>query len=176
MRYYNQTTDEWYVEGTTMTRRISESEVFSGVPTVEQLIVWGFTAWIDPVPTPSQLLERAKSDKIEELESYDSSSAVNEFFLGGQSMWLTREERTQIDESINAYEGMGATQMTKYFGGIPYTFPLTVWKQMLNALIVYASEALNVTEAHKAAVMALESVEAVEAFDITEDYPPKLNF
>ena len=91
-------------------------------------------------------------------------------------MWLTREERTQIDESINAYEATGATEMTKYFGGVAYTFPLAQWKQMLNMLIVYASEALNVTEGHKAAVLALESIENVEAYDYTVGYPEKLVF
>lgn len=66
--------------------------------------------------------------------------------------------------------------MTKFFGGTPFTFPLITWRQMLNALIVYASEALNVTEAHKAAVNALETIEEVNAFDITEGYPNKLEF
>ena len=127
-------------------------------------------------PTDAELLANAKRAKISEISEYDRSSAVNSFRIDGQQMWLTREERTQIDESINAYDGMGATSMTKYFGGIPFTFTLVQWKQMLNALIVYASDALNVTEAHKAAVMAMATIEEVEAFDITAGYPEKLNF
>ena len=91
-------------------------------------------------------------------------------------MWLTRDERTQIDESINAYEATGATEMTKYFNGVPYTFTLVLWKQMLNALIVYASEALNVTEAHKAAISALTTIEEVEEYDFEQGYPEKLEF
>ena len=35
--------------------------------------------------------------------------------------------------------------------------------------------ALNVTEAHKAAVMAMDSVEDIENYDITQGYPQKLN-
>ena len=100
-------------------------------------------------------------------------------------MWLTREERTQIDESINAYEGVGATEMTKYFYGVPYTFSLTVWKQMLNALIVYASESLNNTERHKAAINAFKddpsdssntALDELIAYDFTTGYPQKLAF
>lgn len=127
-------------------------------------------------PTDAELLANAKRAKISDISEYDRSSAVNSFSIGGQQMWLTREERTQIDESISAYEGMGATSMTKYFGGIPFTFTLVQWKQMLNDLIVYASDALNVTEAHKAAVMAMTTIEEMEAFDITAGYPEKLNF
>lgn len=145
-------------------------------PTDEQMIAAGYTEYVEPEPTPEELMERAKQQKLFEIEEYDNSVNVNSFYLGEQQMWLTHDERTRIDESINAYEAQGATQMTKYFGGVSFTFPLTLWKQMLNALIVYASEALNVTEAHKAAVMAMETVEDVEAFDITEGYPEHPRF
>ena len=66
--------------------------------------------------------------------------------------------------------------MTRYFCGVPLTFTLEQWEQMLTKLLIYAGDALNVTESHKAAVMAMESVEDVEAFDITQGYPKKLVF
>lgn len=174
-RYYNSTTKKWYTEGQTMTEYINGA-LFSGVPSEEQLTAMGYVEYHEPEPTPEELLQRAKDSKIAEIEAYDASDAVNSFTINGQPMWLTREDRTQIDESINAYEAQGASTMTKYFGGVAYTFPLTAWKQMLNALIVYASEALNVTESHKAAVNALTTVEDVEAYDFTANYPTKLSF
>ena len=128
------------------------------------------------IPTEEELLEEAKLNKISDIDEYDQSENVNSFSILGNNMWLTREDRTQIDESINAYQGMGQTEMTKFFNGIPYTFPIATWRQMLNALIVYASEALNVTEAHKAAVNSLTTIEEVEAYDITSGYPNKLEF
>lgn len=60
--------------------------------------------------------------------------------------------------------------------GVAYTFPLTLWKQMLNTLIVYVSEALNVTEGHKAAIQALQTIQDVEDYDFTTGYPQKLVF
>ena len=153
---------------------LSDEQVafYESHPTASVKEVWDMQL----TPPPVRTLEQAKAEKIAEIEAYDESEAVNSFTIGNQTMWLTREDRTQIDESIAAYESMGATQMTKYFGGVPFTFPLTAWKQMLAALIVYASEALNVTEAHKTAVNALGTIEAVDAFDITADYPDKLSF
>ena len=47
---------------------------------------------------------------------------------------------------------------------------------MLDRLSVYASEALNVTEQHKAEVRALTSIEAVEEYDYKTEYPEKLSF
>ena len=45
---------------------------------------------------------------------------------------------------------------------------------MLNALEVYASEALNVTEAHRAAINALTSIEEIDEYDFTTGYPKKI--
>lgn len=47
---------------------------------------------------------------------------------------------------------------------------------MLSALELYALECYNVTAAHKANVMALESVGDVVAYDYESGYPDKLNF
>ena len=71
-RYYNSTTKEWYTEGNSLTRRV-DNGVFSGIPSVEQLTAWGFVEYIEPEPTPQQLLDRAKQEKIAELEIYDNS-------------------------------------------------------------------------------------------------------
>ena len=132
--------------------------------------------WVEPAPTPEQLLERAKATKIAELEVYDQSDAVDSFTINGQSMWLTVEERQQIATQISANEAVGRDNMTRWFGGHSFTFPLATWKQMLVALEVYAGDAINVTEAHKAAIEALATIEDVEAYDFTANYPTKLSF
>ena len=45
---------------------------------------------------------------------------------------------------------------------------------MLNAVEVYASEALNTTESHKAAINSLDSIEDIEEYDFTIGYPNKI--
>jgi hypothetical protein len=91
-------------------------------------------------------------------------------------MWLTVDERQQIATQISANEAVGRTEMTRWFGGQSFTFPLTAWKQMLVALEVYAGDALNVTEGHRAAINALDSIEAVEDYNFEVNYPSKLSF
>ena len=135
-KYYNATTHEWYNEGQSLTKRV-ENGVFTGIPSEEQLTQWGFVEWVEPAPTPAELLERAKASKIAELKVYDQSDAVDSFTINGQ---------------------------------------LATWKQMLVALEVYAGDAINVTEAHKAAIEALATIEDVEAYDFSANYPTKLSF
>ena len=121
-------------------------------------------------------LSDAIASKVAEINAYDRSAAVNNFTLGGTEMWLSFDERARIRQSIDAYRGEGMTEMTKWFNGKVFTFTLDTWQTMLDKLSVYASEALNVTERHKAEVKALTSIEAVEGYDYKIGYPEKLSF
>lgn len=117
----------------------------------------------------------AKRTKLMAINVYDQSDNVNQFMLGGVPMWLDAPTRQTLRISIETYQATGEETVTKWFGGQQFTFPTSAWLQMLNALEVYAAEALNVTEAHKAAVMTMDNVEDIEAYDITQGYPEKLN-
>ena len=174
-RYYNPTTHEWYTEGQSLTRKI-DNGVFSGIPSVEQLESWGFEEWVEPTPTPEELLARAKDNKIAELEAYDASEEVNSFSVDGKTMWLDAATRQQLRISLDAMQQAGRENVTKWFDGVEYTYPIDVWYYMLGQVEVYASDALNVTESHKAAINALESIDEVEDYNFQSGYPEKLSF
>jgi hypothetical protein len=124
-------------------------------------------------PTEDELLAAAKAKKIDEIAEFDASANVNAFTVNGIPMWLNHDQRSRLKASI---EVCTEQTMTKYFGGVAFTYPVEVWQQMLNAVELYADTCQTVTEAHKAAVNAITTVAAVEAFDITLDYPQKLSF
>lgn len=173
-KYYNSTTKEWYTEGNSITKYIDGS-LFSGIPSEQRLAEWGFEEYIEPTPTPEELLARAKASKIAELEAYNKSDAVDSFTINGKTMWLDHDLRQQLRISLDALSQAGRETVTKWFDGVEYTYPIDVWYYMLGLVEVYASDALNVTEAHKAAINALESIEDVEAYEFT-GYPDKLIF
>lgn len=144
-------------------------------PSEDILALAGYHEYVAPEPTQEELLAMAKEDALMRIDDHDQSEAVNQFYLGGIPMWLDAPTRQQLRLSIEAYQATGAEDVTKWFNGEAFTFPVALWLQMLSALEVYASEALNVTEAHKAQVNAMTTIEDVEAFDVTAGYPPKLN-
>lgn len=174
-KYYNENTKEWYTEGKSMTRKIDDG-VFSGIPSEQQLEQWGFKEWVEPTPTPEELLARTKAEKIAELEAYDGSDAVNSFNVEGKDMWLDAGIRQQLRISLDAMKALGRETVTKWFEGVEYVFPTDTWYQMLAAVEVYAADALNVTEKHRASINALRSIEEIEEYDFTEGYPEKLVF
>ena len=174
-RYYNPTTHEWYTEGNSITKNISNG-VFSGIPSVEQLESWGYEEWVEPTPTPEELLARAKASKIAELEAYNKSDAVDSFTINGKVMWLDHDLRQQLRISLDALSQAGRETVTKWFDGIEYTYAIDVWYYMLGQVEVYASDALNVTESHKAAINAKTTVKQVNSYNFKKNYPEKLVF
>lgn len=121
-------------------------------------------------------LPHLKSLLLHNITTYDTSLAVNSFTLGGKEMWLPKETRVGLVNSISIEKAAGKETTVLWFGGEKYELPVDTALQMLSALELYALECYNVTAAHKAAVSALASVEDIVAYDYTENYPEKLNF
>ena len=117
-----------------------------------------------------------KEEVIEQITEYDQSEDVNSFTLQGKQMWLPKETRVGLVNSITIEKNAGKKTTILWFGGEKYELPVDTALQMLSALELYALECYNVTAAHKAAVNALEGVEDVVAYDYTQGYPEKLNF
>ena len=113
---------------------------------------------------------------LHNIETYDTSPAVNSFTLGGKEMWLPKETRVGLVNSISIEKAAGKETTVLWFGGEKYELPVDTALQMLSALELYALDCYNTTAAHKAAVSALDNVEEIIAFNITEGYPTKLNF
>ena len=121
-------------------------------------------------------LDVIKEEAIEQITEYDQSEDVNSFTLQGKQMWLPKETRVGLVNSITIEKNAGKETTILWFGGEKYELPVDTALQMLSALELYALECYNVTAAHKAAVNALEGVEDVVAYDYTQGYPEKLNF
>ena len=172
--YYNKKTGEYYYEGRSMTRKLEDGKLFSGVPTAEQLAEWGFEPYTPPVP--ERTLEIAKSEKIAQITAYDTSEAVNSFTLDGDTMWISRDDRVSTMNSTTILKNAGQETTTLWYGGQKYTLPCDTLIQMLSALEVYALQCYDVTEEHKAAVNALTTIEDVDAYDYKTGYPEKLSF
>ena len=149
-------------------------------PTEEMILAAGWMIWEpepepEPEPTEEELTERARENKLMEIDAYDNSRWVNIFYLAGQPLWLDAQTRQTLRISIESYQTMGIESVTKWFNDQQYTFPATAWLQMLVALEVYAAEALNVTEAHRSAVRHLTSRVEIDEYDVTVGYPEPLN-
>lgn len=174
MRYYNSTTNKWYTEGNSMTMRVDEHTLFSGIPTAEQLAEWGYEPYVEPVHVPT--LDELKEDKIAQIMEYDSSPSVNEFIVNGQSAWFDKETRSNFRGSLSDAELLEETTVSVPVNGIVLTLPIQQAKLFLAQIQRYADACTLVSAGHISQVQAMTTKKAVNEFDITAGYPQKLTF
>lgn len=151
-----------------------EFQVFN--PTDEMLFADGWEIYTIPELTSEQILFNAKKDKKNDIEMYDSSVEVNEFYIQGMPVWLDKATRAGLMLRFNSELALKKENTTLWYEGHSFTLPLNTAMQMLYALEVYASECYDNTQLHIANIDELETLEEVMEYDYRTGYPEKLHF
>lgn len=133
-------------------------------PTEEMMLSEGWS--IEETDT----LAEAKSRKIAELMRRDRSYEVNGFQFGNRLLWLNPEERTNYILTLGAIEKKGV-ETIPFMGK---NVSVSVALEALENLSIYAMACYQRTQEHKEAIMQLESIEAVQVYDITTGYPARI--
>ena len=120
------------------------------------------------------LTAAAQKMVLEQIDKYDTSSAVNGFILNGQRVWLDKATRVGLMNSTTIAKAMGQPTTTLWLGDVKLVVECDKAIQLLSALEMYALECFNVTAAHKKAVSEMSTVESVLEYDYTADYPEVL--
>ena len=119
-------------------------------------------------------IDMAKATKIAEIAAYSDSDAVNSLTFNGLKTWLTPNVRANYLVSLDAAELLGETDITFVVEGVQASLPIKQVRLLLAKIQRYADACFIVTEGHKRAVRALQTVEEVESYDYTKGYPEKL--
>ena len=128
-------------------------------------------------PIPIQTLAEYKNNKIIEITMYDQSTEVNSFTINSAlTAWFTAAERSNYKSSIEAAKLLRQNTLAFFVGDMLLQVPTTEAEYMLAQIQLYADRCFLVTKNHKVNVMNLETIEEVESYDYTRDYPEKLNF
>lgn len=153
-------------------------------PTEEMVLSDGWVEYVSPVhePTEEELLKQAKEGKIRELMDYDESEDVNDCIIvyGGYELhyWASKDERNDLKSAVKDCIAMGREtyRLDLRDKGLSMELQCELLLQMMAALEVYAIDCYNKTTDHEFAVQALDSVEAVNAYDYRSGYPDVLRF
>lgn len=121
-------------------------------------------------------LEKTKKSVIKKIDAYDQSSDVNSFFLNGIQVWLNKDTRVGLMNSLTIEKEAGKEISTLWFNNICININCDAAIQMLSALELYALSCYNVTAQHRVAVQNLTTLEAAMDYDYTAGYPEKLSF
>ena len=145
-------------------------------PTDEMLFEDGWEVYVTPELTEEEIISNAKRDKLRDIEMYDSSTEVNEFYIQGMPVWLDKSTRSGLMLRFNSELAMKKENTTLWYNGISFTLPLNTAISMLYALEIYASECYDNTQSHLAAVDKLETLDEILEYNYRIGYPEKLNF
>lgn len=128
------------------------------------------------IESPISKLDQAKKEIIRKIDEYDTSVNVNSFKLNGVDVWLSKDTRVGLMNSISIEKAAGKEQSVLWFNSICVTVNCDSAIQMLSALELYALDCYNKTSQHKINVQNLSSIEEVHNYDYTQGYPNKLEF
>lgn len=121
-------------------------------------------------------LDLAKEIKVNQITDFDISKEVNSFFLNGNQVWLDKNTRVGLMNSLSIERASGKDSSVLWFGNLKLHINTEAAIQMLSALELYALECYNKTAEHKVNIQNMTSVEGVTNYDYTKGYPEKLNF
>ncbi|WP_278996337.1 hypothetical protein [Prevotella disiens] len=166
IKWINKNTGEVYNR-----QNIKVGEDFIINPSAETLLEHGY----EKVEVPEDKLKEAIEAKVAEIKEYDNSEAVNSFSLNGMSAWINREDRIGTRRAIELDVANGLPESEIWLNGLKMVVNCQLALKLLDAVGHYAYQAYNVTQTHLFNVKGLKSVEEVEKYDYTTNYPPKLN-
>lgn len=145
-------------------------------PTHEMLLEHGWQLYVVPEPTEEEKFEQEKLNIQNEITNYDTSDAVNIFYMNGMPIWLDKPTRAGLMLRLQAEEMLGRETTTLWYDVHQFTLPLGTAKQLLYLIEAYASACYDNTQMHYAAVKAITTMEELKNYDYTTGYPEKLKF
>ena len=121
-------------------------------------------------------LEVVKSQKIAKIQDYDKSEGVNSFTLNGRLVWLDKDTRVGLVNSLQIEKSAGRVDTELWLNGFMYKLPIDYVLQMLVVLELYAKECYNMTQQHIANVKNLDDLNRVWNYNYTKGYPKRPSF
>lgn len=121
-------------------------------------------------------LEAIKEYRTKQIQEYDKSKAVNEFFYNEESMWLDDATRTKLAKRLDVDKKSGLVTTKVNYEGKTFVLPVEVAETMLFQLEQYARDSFDKTNENLAAVAAIEDADAAISYDFKIGYPEKLHF
>jgi hypothetical protein len=143
-------------------------------PSEEMLLEDGWVEYVEP--TKETTIETIKKQKSKEINRYDNSKNVNEFFINEISLWLDKTSRLSLKFRLESEKKLGIETTTIWYNGLQFTVNIDDAFNMLYSLESYAAKCYDNTQQHLANINTLQTIEDVKEYDYKVGYPEKLHF
>lgn len=127
---------------------------------------------IDKFPTITNI----KSALYNLQKEYDKDTEVNSFKLKHRRFWFDKATRVGLINSLTILKESGETNVTIWFGTLEHIVDIDYMLSFLKNLELYAIACNNITNKHLNEIDKLINETNLLNYNITKDYPPKLEF
>lgn len=124
--------------------------------------------------TVNGIIEAAKRVMLDEIDSFDSSNAVNSIVINDRSVWIDKNTRMGLRQNIADKKALGQSKITIWMGETPITMSCDKAEEWMCKIENYAFDCFNVTAKHKANIQSMKELEEILTYDISADYPEKI--
>lgn len=122
-------------------------------------------------------IESWKAIRKAQIQGYYSDSAVNQFYVNDTQTWFDKANRVGLVNLINFEKTVGKQETSLWLNDdVVVSMKLDAAFNLLLQLELYARECYNVTALHMMAVKQAQTIQELQDFDITADYPDVLRF
>ena len=121
-------------------------------------------------------IKEKRAQKLNDLQLYDSSEAVNQFTIDNVSGWLNKSTRVRLMNSINIERESGRSETSIWLDETQFILSIEKAIDMLQQIELYALACYDTTQRHISTINQLETKEEIESYDYYVGYPGKLSF
>ena len=150
--------------------------IYTYNPSEEMVLSNGWSEVINPESSAINPIDVVRVNKKREIEEYDISTAVNEFYINGKGIWLDKLTRAGLLLRFQSEQIRGKEYTTLWYDNEYFELPIEDAQNMLYSLEVYASECYDNTQKHLTEINKLATIEEIEEYDYRDGYPEKLSF
>ena len=101
----------------------------------------------------SQDIEDVRMMRLAQLDAYDKSTEINEFYFGEVGLWIDRDNRTSLERAVDKWESEGNTTYPLCDEKIGVmNIPIATMRTILNDVEVYAIKCMRKTFEHSMAI------------------------
>ena len=121
-------------------------------------------------------VEDIKAKVLARIRTFDKSEEVNLFSLRGDNIWLDKDLRSSIVDTVTTKIKKGITESSIWYKNKEYVLKCEDIISMLEDVAIYADACNTTTNRHIANVKEMTNVYNMQTYNYRLNYPVKLVF
>lgn len=121
-------------------------------------------------------VEDIKAKVLSRIKAFDKSEEVNSFSLRGDNIWLDKDLRSSIINTVTIKIKKGITESSIWYKNKEYVLKCEDIISMLEDVAIYADACNATTNRHIANVKEMSNVYNMQTYNYRLNYPVKLMF